>query len=388
MDLRLSKAELELQARAREFTDKFLLPHELEVEENNGLAPGSHAKIKQAVIEYGLNALVIPEKFGGRGYSMLQAMLVREQIGRATGAMWELAWQPSEPLMHGTPDQIRDYLTPACEGKRRDCYAITEPDAGSDPRMVKTSAVKRGGKYVINGEKWFVTCGDIADFIIVHTHLDGDPDKPTLFLVDKSLPGVKVKRTPRYMHTFVFEHPEFLFENVEVDDSKMLGKVGEGFDLTKSWITAARLVIGGNTLGAATRALEEANAFAAKRVQFGQAIHHHQAIEFMLADMAVEIMAAKSLLYRVASEVDRGLDAKAVHARASAVKLYCSEMAWRVIDKAVQILGGRGYMRENPVERLYRDVRVERIWEGSSEIQRMIIGRQIKKRGLEVYTGW
>jgi alkylation response protein AidB-like acyl-CoA dehydrogenase len=388
MDLTLSKAELELQARAREFTDKFLLPHELEVEENNGLAPGSHAKIKQAVIDYGLNALVIPEKFGGRGYSMLQAMLAREQLGRATGAMWELAWQPSEPLTHGTPDQIRDYLRPTCEGRRRDSYAITEPDAGSDPRMVKTSAVKRGSKYVVNGEKWFVTCGDIADFIILHAHIDGDPNKPTLFLVDKSLPGVKIKRTPRYMHTFVFEHPEFLFENVEVDESKMLGRIGEGFDLTKSWITAARLVIGGNTLGAATRALEEANAFAARRVQFGKAIHHHQAIEFMLADMAVEIMAAKSLLYRVAAEIDRGLDAKSVHARASAVKLYCSEMAWRVIDKAVQILGGRGYMRENPVERLYRDVRVERIWEGSSEIQRMIIGGQIKKRGLQVYTGW
>jgi alkylation response protein AidB-like acyl-CoA dehydrogenase len=175
---------------------------------------------------------------------------------------------------------------------------------------------------------------------------------------------------------------------VALDDTKILGRIGEGYDLTKDWFVDARLEIAAHCVGAAIRATEVANDYAAGRVQFGRPIRDFQAIEFMLADMAVEIMAAKSMLYRVGAEMDRGLDRKLVHAKASALKLYGSEMAGRVIDKAVQILGGRGYMRENPVERLYRDIRVDRIWEGTSEIQRAIIGGQIKKRGLGVYTGW
>jgi len=228
----------------------------------------------------------------------------------------------------------------------------------------------------------------VADYLIVHAHVDGDPDKPTLFLVDKDQPGVRVKRVPKFMHTYLFEHPEFVFENVALDESKVLGKVGQGFELTKDWFVEARLQIAANCLGAAIRATEIANSYAAERVQFDRPIRDFQAIEFMLADMAVEIMAAKSMVYRVAAEIDRGLDRKLVHARASAVKLYASEMAGRVVDRALQILGGRGYMRENPVERLYRDVRVDRIWEGTSEIQRAIIGGQIKKRGLGPYVDW
>jgi len=190
------------------------------------------------------------------------------------------------------------------------------------------------------------------------------------------------------MHTYVFEHPEFVFENVEIDSSRVLGGEGQGFELTKDWFVEARLQIAANCLGAAIRAAETANAYATERAQFGRPIREFQAIEFMLADMAVEIMATKSMVYRVAWEIDRGIDRKLVHARASAVKLHASEMAGRVIDRALQILGGRGYMRENPVERLYRDIRVDRIWEGTSEIQRAIIGGQIKKRGLAPYIDW
>jgi alkylation response protein AidB-like acyl-CoA dehydrogenase len=179
------------------------------------------------------------------------------------------------------------------------------------------------------------------------------------------------------MHNYAFEHWEIVFDKVEVEESRILGKVGQGYELTKDWFTDTRLELGAHCVGAAIRATEIANDYAAKRVQFGR-----------LADMAVEIMAAKSMLYRIGAQLDQGLDRKIVHARASALKLYCSEMAGRVIDKAVQILGGRGYMRENPVERLYRDIRVERIWEGTSEIQRVVVGGQIKKRGLSVYTGW
>ncbi|MET0683221.1 MAG: acyl-CoA dehydrogenase, partial [Casimicrobiaceae bacterium] len=181
---------------------------------------------------------------------------------------------------------------------------------------------------------------------------------------------------------------ELLFEGVEVGADRVLGGVGQGLELAKDWFVEARLQIAANCLGAAIRAFELANDWAEQRVQFGAPIRRHQAIEFMLADMAVEIMAAKSMIYRVAWEIDQGIDRKIAHARASVIKLHASEMAGRVLDKAVQIFGGRGYMRENPVERLNRDVRVDRIWEGTSEIQRMIIGGQLGKRGTDLFTGW
>ena len=211
---------------------------------------------------------------------------------------------------------------------------------------------------------------------------------PTLFLVDKDSPGIRIKREPKFTHTYVFGHPEFVFENVEVDAGRMLGGIGAGLELTKDWFVEARLQIAANCLGAAIRALDLANDWANQRHQFGRAISEFQAVEFMLADMAVDIMAAKSMIYRVAWEIDNGLDRKLVHARASALKLFASEMAGRVLDRAVQIFGGRGYMRENPVERLNRDVRVDRIWEGTSEIQRSIIGSQLRKRGPAVFTDW
>ncbi len=388
MDLSLGKEDLEIQASARAFVEQYLFPCELECEENNGLSQNSLAAIRKAAIEHKVVALHHAPEDGGQGYNVFQQMLVHEHLGKATNGLWDVPWQPALPLRHGTPEQKATYLRPACAGERRDAYAITEPGAGSDPRMVTTTAERRGGKYYISGEKWFVTVGDIADFLLVHCHVDGDADKPTVFLVDKDLPGVAIKRTPRFMHTFVFEHPEFTFDEVEVDESKILGGIGEGFELTKDWFTDARLHIAAHCVGAATRATEIANAYASERVQFGRPIRDFQAIEFMLADMAVEIMASKSMLYRVCWEITRGMDRKIVHARASALKLHASEMAGRVVDRAVQILGGRGFMRENPVERLYRDLRVDRIWEGTSEIQRAIIGSQIRKRGLGVYTDW
>ncbi len=325
---------------------------------------------------------------GGQGYDVFEEMLAHEQLGKATNGLWDVPWHPALPLRHASPAQKAEYLRPACAGERRDAYAITEPDAGSDPRRVRAKAVGRNGGYRLSGEKWFVTAGDVADFLLVHCHVDGDPDKPTIFLVDKALAGVGIKRRPHFMHTYVFAHPEFVFDDVELGEDKILGEIGAGFELTKDWFTDARLHIAAHCVGAATRAAEVAEAYAAERVQFGRPIRDFQGVEFMLADMAVEIMAAKSMLYRVCWQIARGLERKLVHARASALKLYASEMAGRVVDKAVQILGGRGYMRENPVERLYRDLRVDRIWEGTSEIQRAVIGGQIRKRGLGVYTGW
>jgi alkylation response protein AidB-like acyl-CoA dehydrogenase len=234
-----------------------------------------------------------------------------------------------------------------------------------------------------------VTSGDVADFFLVHAHVDGDPAKATVFLVDKDTPGVRLVRTPAYTHTFVFEHPIYAFDGVRVSDDRVLGDVGDGLELTKDWFVEERIMIGARTMGASTRALELSLEFAKQRRQFGRPIVEFQAIEFMLADMAAEIMAATSMLYRVCWNAARGgADRKQTHAAASAVKLVCSETAGRVIDRAVQIFGGRGYMREQPVERLSRELRVDRIWEGTSEIQRVIIGNELRKRGTDAYTAW
>lgn len=389
MDLRLSRADRQLQQRARDFTERILVPLEDECEANDGLTPESHATAKAAVLDWGFNGINHPVADGGQGYDLFQQMLVEEQWGRATGALWDIPWRPSIPLQRGTEAQKERYLRPALRGERRDAYAITESGAGSDPTMVTTTARRDGDGWVIDGEKWHVTSGDVADFFELHVHVDGDPAKATVFLVDKDAPGVRLVRTPTYMHTFVFEHPIFAFEGVQVGDDAILGDVGEGFELTKDWFVEERIMIGARTMGASARALERSLAFAKEREQFGRPIVEFQAIEFMLADMAAELMAAKSMLYRVCWEAARG-DAgrKELHAMASAVKLVCSETAGRIVDRAVQIHGGRGYMREEPVERLYRELRVDRIWEGTSEIQRLVIGNELRKRGADRYTGW
>jgi alkylation response protein AidB-like acyl-CoA dehydrogenase len=389
VDLRLSAADRELKQKARAFTDQILVPLEMECEEHDGLSAESHAHAKAAVLEWGFNAINHSREDGGQGLDTFRQILVEEEWGRATGALWDLPWRPSIPLAVATQEQKQEYLRPACRGERRDCYAITEAGAGSDPSMVETTAQRDGDHWVIDGTKWHVTSGDVADFILVHAHVDGDPAKPTVFIVDKDLPGVSVVRTPKYTHTFVFEHPIFAFDGVRVTADKVLGEVGQGYELTKDWFVEERIMIGARTVGAATRALELSLEFAGTRVQFGKPIVEHQAIEFMLADMAAELMAAKSMLYRVGWQAAHGdLTRKELHALASAVKLVCSETAGRIVDRAVQIHGGRGYMREQPVERMYRELRVDRIWEGTSEIQRMVIGNELRKRGAWAFAGW
>lgn len=388
MDFNLSKEHLELQVKAKEFTETVLFPHEMECEENDGISRETHQKIIDATLAWGFNAPNHSKEDGGQDFSIFEQTLLNEQLGKATGAIWDALWYPSYPMRFATQAQKEEYLIPTCQGKRRDAYAITEADAGSDPTQCLTRADKVEGGWKINGEKWFVTIGDIADYILVHAHVDGDSTKPTVFFVEKNLPGVELKRTPLYTHHFAFKHPEYIFNDVIVGEDKILGEIGQGYDMTKDWFVEARLGIAARCVGGAIRAAEEANKFAAERIQFGQPIRDFQAIEFMLADMGVEIMAAKSMLYRLSWEIDQTNDRKRNHARAAALKLHCSEMVGRVCDKAVQILGGRGYMREQAVERLWRDTRVDRIWEGTSEIQRVIISGQIKKRGLDIYTGW
>jgi acyl-CoA dehydrogenase len=389
MDVRLTPEDAALQERARAFTERFLFPYEWECEAHDGLSDERLAIIRGAVLEYGFNGFNHREEDGGQGFDLLQQALVEEEMGKATGALWDVPWRPAVCLRVATPEQREEYLRPACRGERRDAYAITEEGAGSDPTMVRTVAKRKGDGWVLDGEKWHVTAGDVADFLLVHAHVDGDPAQAVIFLVDKDLPGVRQVRTPRYMHTFVFEHPVFAFEGVRLGPEKLLGEVGQGFELTKDWFAEERLMIGARTVGASIRALELSLEFARNRVQFGGPLLDKQGVEFMLADMTAEIIAAKSLLYRVAWQAARGgISRKELHALAAVVKLFCSEAAGRVVDRAVQIHGGRGYMREQVVERLYRELRVDRIWEGTSEIQRLVIGNELRKRGAGIYTSW
>jgi acyl-CoA dehydrogenase len=381
VDLTLSPAQEDLRARARTLTGG-IMAHEQACEEQGGLSAQVLAEIADLVRETGLNAINMPAEWGGQGLSVLDQVLVQEVLGELTNALWDTVWRPANALRACTPEQREEYLRPAIRGERRDCFAVTEAGAGSDPSLIETTAERVEGGYRINGEKWFVTVGDVADFLIVLALVL--PERaPTLFLVDKATPGVRVLRTPRYMHTFVYEHPEFGFEDVLVSETAVLGEVGGGYELTRDWFVEERLMIAARSVGAAERALRAAVEFAREREQFGRPIADYQLIQGMIADSVVDIATNRALVRQIAWEADNGLDRRLLHGKAAVVKLSASEAAGRVVDRALQIHGGRGYMRENPCERLYRDLRVDRIWEGTSEIQRLIIANEVTKRGLD-----
>jgi alkylation response protein AidB-like acyl-CoA dehydrogenase len=350
-------------------------------ETHNGLTKDEHDWLVGRVLDSGLQAVNMPAEWGGAGLTILEQVVVQEELGKLTNALWDAVWRPANALRFCTDQQRERYLAPVIRGEIRDAYAVTERDAGSDPQSITTTADKVEGGWVINGEKWFVTVGDHATFLIVLAN--AGPDRlPTLFLVDKDTPGVTMTRVPRFMHTFVYEHPEFELADVRVDDDAVLGRIGEGYDITRGWFTEERLMIAARTIGAAERALEEARDWAVSREQFGQPIAGFQMISAMLADCAVDIAVNRSYYHQVAWEIDNGADRKSVHAKASIAKLAASEASGRVVDRCVQIFGGRGYDRSFAVERLYRELRVDRVWEGTSEIQRLVIANELVKRGL------
>ncbi|HWD74915.1 MAG TPA: acyl-CoA dehydrogenase family protein [Solirubrobacteraceae bacterium] len=381
MQFTYTPEQLALRDRAQRLTDA-IIPFEDPCESGRGLPTESLAEIRRLTLEHELNAINMPTEWGGQGLPILDQVIVQERLGQLTNALWDAVWRPANALRHCTPDQRERYLIPAINGDRRDCFAVTEEKAGSDPSLIETVAERDGAGFRLSGEKWFVTVGDVADFLIVQA-LAGPERAPTLFLVDKDAPGVSVTRTPAYMHTFVFEHPEFVFDRVAVGPDQVLGEIGGGYDLTREWFVEERLMIAARATGAAERALTLASEFANGRVQSGGVIASHQLIGAMIADSVCDIALCRTLTHQVAWEADNGMPRKLLHAKAAMVKLTASEAAGRVIDRALQIHGGRGYMRENPVERLYRDIRVDRIWEGTSEIQRMIIAGEVRKRGLD-----
>jgi acyl-CoA dehydrogenase len=380
----LSDDDLRIQSTARAFADE-LIPYEQEAEANAGeLADGVVGEQRRRAIELGLYATNIPVRLGGQGCSALQQVLVQEQAGRVTNALgWVMHTPPAWWVDVATDYQLDSWLRPTVRGETTECYAITEEDAGSDVSQLAATARLDGDEYVLDGEKWHVTSYNEAGYVFFQGVLTEGPaaGRHALFVVDIPSPGMSVVRTPAYSHTISHHHPIVSFDGVRVPTSHLVGNEGEGMTFAHEWFRFERLMIAARCLGAAERLLTEASDFARTRMVGGEPLDRRQLVQAMLADSVTELFATRSMVYETARSVDAGADRKVLHARCSMIKLYASEMAGRVADRAVQIFGGRGYMRENVAERLYRELRVERIWEGASEIQRLIIADQLRKQG-------
>ena len=380
----LTEDDLDIQKRARTFADE-VIPYEEQAELAGGELPADAVAAHAArARELGLCATNMPRELGGGGCTTLQQVLVQEQVGRVTNALaWAVSTPPSWLPAVATPDQTERYVLPAVRGEREECYAITEEDAGSDVAAIEATARRDGDGYLLNGVKWHVTSFNTADFAFFQAKLVGGPHdgEHAMFFVDLPSPGVSVVRTPAYSHTISHHHPIVAFTDVRVPAANLVGAEGDGMTFAYEWFRFERLMVAARCLGAADRLTAEMTAFAATRRVGGHPISEFGLVAGMLADSLTELFAARSLAYETARGIDRGGDVKVAHAQCSMAKLYCSEMAGRVADRAVQVFGGRGYMRENVAERFYRELRVERIWEGTSEVQRAIIAGQMAKRG-------
>ncbi len=384
-DQTLTADQLELQERARTFVETVLIPLEVQAEEAGGRLPHETiAEIKREAISARLNGGRVPTQHGGQGWSMIEWFLVNEQFGRVTGGLHWHTPSAYNVLLSSSPEQIERYLVPAVRGEGGDAYAVTEAEAGSDPNGIASTAVRSDGGWRINGEKWFVTSGDVARVLIVIVNaVDGSERLPTLFLIEPSAPGVEYVDDPKFTHNYPHGHPTIRFTDVEVGPGAVIGGVGEGDRLQREWFTEERLGIATHGLGAMWRLLDETTSWALTREQGGRRIMDYQGVSFPLADSATDAAVGRLLALQVAGMVDANADPKLIHAKASMAKLFVSEAAGRCADRAVQIFGGRGYLRSNVAERFLRELRVDRIWEGTSEIQRLIIARALERRGVE-----
>jgi len=380
MDLGLTQEQQLIVESVRAFVEAELVPYEDEVERSDHVRPELILQIRERALAAGLYAANMPEELGGGGLDHVSLTLLERELGRTSFALQYEVARPSNILRACTGDQVERFLLPAIRGERVDCLAMSEPGAGSDLRSMETRAERRGDDYVVNGTKHFVSYADVADFIVLFcvSGVEETPRGPrkqiTAFLLDKDAPGLDVHLGPRSVSHRGYHHCELVLSDCRIPVGQILGEEHRGFDVANEWLGASRLTVATQCVGRAQRALELAAQWAATRKQFGQAIGKFQGTSFKLADMATEIDAAELLVLRAAWKADQGTARDEDFAKA---KLYATEMLARVTDQAVQIFGGMGLMDELPLERFWRDARVERIWDGTSEIQRHIISRAL-----------
>jgi acyl-CoA dehydrogenase len=365
----------------RSFVENELYPHEMEVERTGHLRMDLIKEIQAKAMAVGLYAANMPADVGGAGLDTLSWLLYERELGRANYALhWTCVARPSNILLAGTEAQREKYLYPCIRGEKWDCLAMTEPGAGSDLRGMKASAKQDGDDWVLNGTKHFISHADLADFAICFM-ASGEEDTPrgkkkliTAFFVDKGTPGFTVRDGYRNVSHRGYTNAILEFDNCRVPKEQILGEVHKGFEVANAWLGATRLQVASTCLGRADRALGHAVQYAAERQQFGQSIGKFQGISFKLADMAMELKAAELLTWEAAWKFDEG---SVTEADMSMAKLKATEVLAFIADEAIQIHGGMGLMDDLPLERIWRDARVERIWEGTSEIQRHIISRQM-----------
>lgn len=380
MQFGLSEEQEMIVTTVRRFVEEEILPHEVEVERTGTVRPELAEAIAAKTRELGFYACNFPEEVGGAGLSHLEFALVERELGRGSMALTHFFGRPQNILMACEGEQRERYLLPAVRGERMDALAMTEPDAGSDVRGMKCFAKRDGGDWIVNGTKHFISGAEHADFVIcfVATGVDDTPKGPkkriTAFLVDRGTPGFEIADGYESVSHRGYRNMILRFEECRLPDAQVLGAVDGGFAVMNEWLYATRITVAAMAVGRARRVFDYALNYAAEREQFGQKIGKFQGVGFKLADMVTEIDAADWLTLASAWRLDQGLPANREIASA---KLYASEMLARVTDEAIAVHGGMGLMNDLPLERFWRDARVERIWDGTSEIQRHIIAREL-----------
>ena len=386
MDFSPTEEQCLLVATIRAFVDDELRPLEAQIEETGHLADDIAAEIRAKSQALGLYAVNIPTEYGGGGLPVLDWMIAEEQFGRTSDILIRRAFgNVYEILLEGTDAQIETYLMPAVRGERTFSVAFTEPEAGSDAAAISTKAVRRGDGWVLNGAKHFISDGLYSDFFIVTAVTDPDAGARGIstFILDKGRPGFTVGRDQPMMGLRGTSHVEMRFENVELDEGCLLGQEGQGLKLALATLGRVRLAqVAARAVGKASMILDDCLDYARNRRQFGSAIGEFQLIQQMLADSAMEINACRLALWQTASRIDAGDEARGA---ISMLKVQASEMLGRVVDRAVQIYGGAGYCRDLPIERYYRDARIARIYDGTSEIHRMVMARQMMKGDVGLF---
>ena len=386
MDFSLSFEQKLLVETVRNFIADELAPLEQGIEDTGCIAPETANAIFEKSQELGLYAMNIPEKFGGGGLSALETMMVEEQFGRTTDILIRRAFgNVYEVLLSCVGDQIERWLTPCVKGDRVCSIAFTEPDAGSDAAGIKTRAVRKDGKWVLNGMKHFISDGAVSDFFVVTAVTDPDAGYRgiSMFLVDKGTAGFTVGRDQPMMGLRGTSHLELHFDDVELGDENLLGVEGQGLKLALSVLGRVRLAqVAARSVGKATKILDMTLDHANDRRQFGQSLGEFQMVQQMLADSAIEINATRTALWECAWQIDEGMDPRA---KISALKVQASEMLGRVVDRSMQIYGGMGFTKDLPIERYYRDARIYRIFDGASEIHRGVVAKSLLKGGRDLY---